>query len=74
MLRKKRDLLIVTKVMTMTLAFINFLTVPYLHANSMKIQYTEIKSAEIQNTIIYTYDSLGRLISDTTDKVSENHR
>ncbi|PHM27399.1 hypothetical protein Xbud_02253 [Xenorhabdus budapestensis] len=48
--------------MTMTLALINFMTVPSLQANM----------TEIQSTITYTYDSLGRLISDTTDQVSTN--
>ncbi|WP_115825626.1 hypothetical protein [Xenorhabdus cabanillasii] len=62
MLKNSKKSSIITIAMTMTLALINFMIAPSLQANM----------TEIQSTITYTYDSLGRLISDTTDQVSAN--
>ncbi|MBD2814527.1 hypothetical protein ID850_07060 [Xenorhabdus sp. Flor] len=77
MLKNSKKSSIITIAMTMTLALINFMIAPSLQANMTEIQNTEIQGTEtpyteIQSTITYTYDSLGHLISDTTDQVSTN--
>ncbi|CAM3214592.1 hypothetical protein; putative exported protein [Xenorhabdus nematophila ATCC 19061] len=82
MLKNSQKKSIITIAMTMTLALINFMIVPNIQANMTEIQSTELQNieiqgaetqdTEIQSTITYTYDSLGRLISDTTDQVSTN--
>ncbi|CDH22371.1 hypothetical protein ACR71G_20460 [Xenorhabdus bovienii] len=82
MLKNSQEKSIITTVMFMVLVLINFMIVPSLQANMTEIQSTELQNIEIQGTetqyteiqsiITYTYDSLGRLISDTTDQVSTN--
>ncbi|WP_047685556.1 MULTISPECIES: hypothetical protein [Xenorhabdus] len=77
MLKNSQEKSIITIVMFMVLVLINFMIVPSLQANMTEIQSNELQNietqdTEIQSTITYTYDSLGRLISDTTDQVSTN--